>query len=332
MVSSSDCKHLLVLTHTVYYLQKVFLVLQPSFAVHPVPVCVTRAERGLPSCTVNPDRVWVCNGNVIGVAEGKEPRSQPVLLGHQLVESYKPNKPLARVTAQLQQVCGQLHHNGLKYGVLYTDECFWFLRYQADSAQGTLYVSKGIMVTGTQPTVLLMLLFVGNLAQQHAAKSAPSITCLQSLPLTLAFLGRFHSMINDESSPESLPHQLRMGPLLGRGSTGSVRLGRTGNVDLAVKLFEEGADASSACQRLQHELGLYQGRLHPLQGVSVPKLVASGTVEGPTSTRLPFFALELLPVSLADVEAHIGASECERVLEALNSIHQQGLLHGDIEP
>ena len=178
-------------------------------------------------------------------------------------------------TAQLQQVCGQLHYNGLKYGVLYTDECFWFLRYDADSALGTLYVSEGIMVSGTRPTVLLMLLFVGDLAQQHAANSLPSITRRQSLPLMLPLLGGFHSLIIQESSPESLPQQLRMGPLLGQGSTGSVRLSCTGNVDLAVKLFEEGVDASSACQRLQHELDLYQGLLHPLQGISVPRQMAT---------------------------------------------------------
>ncbi|KAL3137453.1 hypothetical protein ABBQ38_004744 [Trebouxia sp. C0009 RCD-2024] len=169
-----------------------------------------------------PDRVWTCNGKVIGVAEGKQPRSRPALLGHQLVESYNPKKPLARVTAQLQQVCGQLHYSGLKHGVLYTDQCFWFLRYDANSAQGTLYVSEGIMVSGTQPTVLLTLLFVGDLAQQHAAISVPSNTRQQSLPLVLDFLGNLHSLIIKESSPESLPHQLCMGPLLGRGSTGDV--------------------------------------------------------------------------------------------------------------
>ncbi|KAL3153075.1 hypothetical protein ABBQ38_012095 [Trebouxia sp. C0009 RCD-2024] len=242
------------------------------------------------------------------------------------------SKPSGTVTAQLQQVCGQLHYNRLKYGVMYTDECFWLLRYDADSAQGALYVSEGIMVSGMQPTVFLMLLFVGDLAQQHAANATPSITRRQPLPLMLPFLGSFHDVIIEGSLPESSPHELRMGPLLGRGSTGSVRLGRTGNVDLAIKLFEGGVDASSACQRLQHELDLYQGLLHPLQGISVPRLMASGTFEDPTGTRLPVFALEFLPVSLADVEAHLGASECEHVLEALNSIHQQGVLHGDIEP
>ena len=39
----------------------------------------------------------------------------------------------------------------------------------------------------------------------------------------------------------------------------------------------------------------------------------------------------MLPVSLEDVDARLGASEFECVLEALNSIHQQGVLHGDIE-
>ncbi len=102
--------------------------------------------------------------------------------------------------------------------------------------------------------------------------------------------------------------------------------------DVAVKLLEEADDPDRACQKLQHELELYQCPLHPLQGVSVPRLMASGTTAGPTGNRQPFFALELLPVSLADVEARIGASEFECVLEALNNIHQQGVLHGDTEP
>ena len=240
--------------------------------------------------------------------------------------------PTDKSTTQLQQVCGQLHHNGLKYGLLYTDECLWFLRYESDSAQGILYASEGIVVSQKQPTVFSMLLFVGRLAQQHAATSTPSFTCQHSLPLVLAFWGSFHRMIMNKSPPESLPHQLRMGALLGQGSTGSVRVGRIEDVDVAVKLLEEADDPDSACQRLQHELNLYQRLLHPLQGISVPKLMASGTIAGPTGDRQPFLALELLPVSLADEEAHLGASEFECVLEALNRIHQQGVLHGDIEP
>lgn len=88
-------------------------------------------------CAVIPDRVWMwmCNGKVIGVAEGKQPLSRPTLLGHGLVKQYKPDTLMARATAQLQQVCGQLHHNCLKYGVLYTDECFWFLQYDQDSVE-----------------------------------------------------------------------------------------------------------------------------------------------------------------------------------------------------
>jgi len=95
--------------------------------------------------------------------------------------------------------------------------------------------------------------------------------------------------------------------------------------------LEEANDPDRACQKLQHELNQYQRPLHSLQGVSVPRLMASGTIAGPTGDRQPFFALELLPVSLEDVDARLGASEFECVLEALNSIHQQGVLHGDIE-
>ena len=147
--------------------------------------------------------------------------------------------PICEATAHLQQVCGQLHYNGLKYGVLYTDECFWFLRYEPDSAQGVLYVSEGIAVEQKQPAVFLMLLTVGHLAQQHASTSAPSSTRRQSLPLTLDFWGNFHQMIMNKIPPESMQHQLRMGALLGKGSTGSVRIGRIEDVDFAVKLLEE---------------------------------------------------------------------------------------------
>ena len=288
---------------------------------------------GLTLRAVRPDGVWTCNGKIIGVAEGKQPRSRPTLLGHELVKRYKPQMPTGEVTAQLQQVCGQLHHDGLKYGLLYTDECFRFLRYESDSAQGILYVSEGVVVSQKQPTVFSMLLFVGRLAQQHAATLTPSFTARrQSLPLMLAFWGSFHQMIMNKTPPESMQHQLRMGALLGQGSTGSVRVGRIEDVDVAVKLLEEADDPDSTCQRLHHELNLYQRPLHSLQGISVPRLMACGTIAGPTGNRQPFLALELLPVSLADVEARLGASEFECVLEALKCIHQQGVLHGDIEP
>ena len=207
--------------------------------------------------------MWTCKGKVIGVAEGKQPFSRPTLLGHGLVKQYKPDKPTGTATAQLQQVCGQLHHNCLKYGVLYTDECFWFLRHDQDSANGILYVSEGIMVSQKQPTLITMLLFVGHLAQQHA-DATPSLI-RQSLPLILDFWGSLHNMVMNKSLPESLPHQLRMGPLLGQGSTGSVRVGRIENVDVAVKLLEKADDLDRAVHQVQPELDLYQ---HPEQSCS----------------------------------------------------------------
>ena len=148
----------------------------------------------------------------------------------------------------------------------------------------------------------------------------------------VGFPGQLSPDVHEEISSESVQHQLRMGAMLGQGSTGSVRVGRMEGVDVAVKLVEEADDPDSACQRLQHELSLYQRPLHSLQGLSVPRLMASGTIARPTGDRQPVLALELLPVSLADVEGRLGASKFECVLEALKRIHQQGVLHGDIEP
>ena len=176
---------------------------------------------------------------------------------------------------KLLHSCSQsVSSNSLKYRVLYTDECFWFLQHDQDSANGRLYASGGIMVSQQQPTVFAMLLFVGHLAQQHANTT-------QSLSLTLAFWGSFHNMVMNKSPPESLPHQPRMGPPPGQGSTGSVRVGCIENVDAAVKLLEDADDPDSAVQRLQYELDstscfhckaiLYpdQWRLEQLQGPQV---------------------------------------------------------------
>ncbi len=157
------------------------------------------------------------------------------------MEQYNPNVPTCEATAHLQQVCGQLHYNGLKYGVLHTDECFWFLRYETDSAQGVLNVSEGIVVEQRRPTVFLMLLTVGHLAQQHASNHAtPSFTRRQPLPLNLDFWGSIHQMTLNTAPAESMQHQLRMGTSLGKGSTGSVHIGRIEDVGRRCKVVGGG--------------------------------------------------------------------------------------------
>ena len=103
-----------------------------------------------------------------------------------------------------------------------------------------------------------------------------------------------------------------------------MREGRIQNVDLAVKLFKEVDDPNDACQKLQQELDLYQHIMHPLVlpvGITVPRLMAwhLEQLQDPMLScykRLPMFALELLPVSLCDVEDHRGAFdafECQSV-------------------
>ncbi|BDA49425.1 hypothetical protein COCOBI_14-0420 [Coccomyxa sp. Obi] len=236
--------------------------------------------------------------------------------------------PLARSQAapQLRQICGYLHHDGLAYGLLYTDECFWFLRY----IDGILYISKGAFVTQQRPTVIALLLYVGELARQAAASSM----VLQRQPgIVLAFHGtllRPRSADSEQSMPAH--HELQMGSILASGSTGTVRTGLVGDLEVAVKLPEVAVDRFAACRRLEAELGIYQDTLLRLQGSCIPRVVASGTVPAASGARLPFFAVDLLPYSLVHMLGALNDALEQSVLHSLQRIHERGVLHGDLSP
>ncbi|KAK9915586.1 hypothetical protein WJX75_001216 [Coccomyxa subellipsoidea] len=106
---------------------------------------------------INPDRAWTWSSLVIGAAEAKLVYARPSLPGYGLLEEFNADKS-GSVSTQLRQICGHLHNNGLTYGLLYSDECFWFLRY----LNGILYISKGAFVTQERPTVIALLLWAGD--------------------------------------------------------------------------------------------------------------------------------------------------------------------------
>lgn len=152
-----------------------------------------------------PNRVWMWSGRVIAAADAKQIYARPSLPGYGLLEEARAN-PLGTAATQLRQVRGHLHHNGLKYGLLYTDECFWFLRY----IDKVLYISKGAYVTQPRPTVIALLLYVGELARQGAAST---IVTRQHVGSRLAFFGRLlQPGAADGEQPEPATHELRVGP------------------------------------------------------------------------------------------------------------------------
>ena len=274
----------------------------------------------------SPDRVWTWGKEekVIAAAECKQVFARPSLPGYGLLDQGRADLS-GKVATQLRQVCGHLHNDGLEYGLLYTDECFWFMRY----VKGTLYVSKGAYVTQQGPTVIAMLLYVGELARKAAAVSMPT---RRQLGIMLAFYGTLLRPSSAESEQPPAHHELRMGSILGSGSTGTVRTGLLGDVEVAVKLPEVAEDTVDACSRLASELSIYQDELLPLQGSCIPRVVASGTVPTPSGARHPFFALDLLPYSLMQMLSSLDDELEQSVLCSLQQIHEQGVLHGDVTP
>lgn len=262
---------------------------------------------------------------MIGAAEAKLVYARPSLPGYGLLEEFNADKS-GSVSTQLRQVCGHLHNNGLAHGLLYSDECFWFLRY----LDGILYISKGPFVTQQRPTVIALLLYVGEMARQAAVSS---MATRQQLGITLAFFGTLLHPISADSE-QSMPahHELQMGAILASGSTGTVRTGLLGDVEVAVKLPEVVAGRAAACNRLDSEFSIYQDKLLTLQGSCTPRVVASGTVPTASGARLPFFALDLLPYSLLHMLSALNDELEERVLYSLQRIHERGVLHGDLTP
>ncbi len=276
----------------------------------------------------SPNRVWMCGSVVIAAAECKQVYACPSLPGYGLLEEFRAD-PSGKVSTQLRQVCGHLHHNGLEYGLLYTDACFWFLRY----TDGILYVSKGAHVTQQGPTVIAMLLYVGDLAHKAAVVSTPA---RRQLGIMLAFYGTLLRPSSADSEQVPAHHELRMDSILASGSTGSVRSGLLGNVEVAVKIPDVAEDVAedgeNACSRLASELSIYQDALLPLQGSCIPRVVASGTIPTASGARHPFFAMDLLPHSLKQMLSALDDELEQSVLNSLQRIHEQGVLHGDVTP
>lgn len=92
------------------------------------------------------------------------------------------------------------------------------------------------------------------------------------------------------------------------------------------------ATREDTCDRLLQELSVYQQPLLPLQGGHIPRIVASRTVKTSDGFSLLSFALDLMRVSLAQLQEEGDDELEERVTESLDQIHQRGRLHGDIEP
>ncbi len=201
-----------------------------------------------------PDRVCTYVGRFIVACKGKGRSARPTLAGYGLLEESKAD-PSGTVATQLHQLCGHLHHDELAFGLLYTDECFWFARYSqappCKPGNGTLYVSMGIVVTQTQRTLFAMLLYVGDLARRHALK-APVVP-RGPLRISMPFFGTvLHSsaMAGQQQQQQAAPaHELRMGSVLAISGTGTtVRIGRLGNLDIVMKLPDVPCeDRGAAC-------------------------------------------------------------------------------------
>jgi hypothetical protein len=281
----------------------------------------------------------VRNGEIIAVVEDK---GCWTLNMEDIANSYNARTHVASAVNQLYHYM-RLNHR--KHGILTSYDHTWFAyRSQecsvCDAPQGheTLYISEGVSFAAKTPTVLQCFSFFNSIADDTFIASPPisprssranSATLDSRNPSPTFSSSRSASRRGSPLSSTSEINQqaqhfdvddFKLNAVLGQGRS-KVYLDSYESRPIALKTADI-AKHKEMLAELLNEVAVYDD-LSPLQGKGIPKLVCHGYLED---------VLYCVGVSVCgSVPEVITEKQKQVLLETLDIIHENGILHNDIK-
>ena len=222
--------------------------------------------------------------------------------------------------ADMNQLLRYLKYNDYQYGILTSYQDWFFVRHD----QGRFTCHPPISFDSSAPTILQCIYALlevtpcGSAVQQLA--SAPSKN--QSSPVSSIPSEPKCSLVPplplSWPSFEILDLNIQLLSVLGRGRIGTTFLADVNNVRMALKVGDV-ERSPYVEQELKHEWHMYQS-LKNLQGKVIPRVLLS-------YRSIPGFVLFGTQVIRKHPRNHWTFPQA---LSALKSIHQQGVIHGDV--
>ena len=214
--------------------------------------------------------------------------------------------------------------DGVSIGMLYTDEAFWFFRY--DMKADFLEVSPCVLASQLLPiTAAGALLYAGKLAISSSPVVHASPEPADGPPGHQVCL---HQTSDSEHSngQDGIGIVATLGFILGNGSTGTVWECGLGDREgrFAIKVNKESEDSIS---KARHEASIYQS-LSSLQGKVIPSLVSWGVLTNQPGDSFAYLLTSLHGVPLSDLTEPLSQEQETAVLDSLAAIHSLGIIHG----
>lgn len=250
---------------------------------------------------------------------------KPLKNDDDLRNEYMNSAEHSRSKKIIQQAVGYLFENRKFYGVITSYEHTYGLYLDND---GILHMTRGIMYDSTNVTPLSVIWYLIHLAIKNKTK----FTCpqLEEVGPDPEHEPKKRRTVKENSSPSSdeIPGtittptveesvQIKSGGRVNRSK--SVSFGKLNRKNVVVK---RALSNTPEARRIEHEASIYR-HLSKLQGITIPRVVVSGR-----DSRWFYLITE----KRGDVISDITPGLVDKVSQAIDSLHNYRVCHGDLEP
>ncbi|KAK9808360.1 hypothetical protein WJX73_006179 [Symbiochloris irregularis] len=199
----------------------------------------------------------------------------------------------------------------IKFGVLYTDQALWLLKWEPATAteQARLFISQQVAISDPSQRPVACLVKLARLAKQDYLDSHSEDAQKQAVQ---DFQRSAQRAAQDPERQDFLS-----GDLIYRDHPWH---------ELDESSSQPGTAQGLSRDRILKEYQILQGPLRPLQGSVVPEVYGCGSSFG---QQVPFFVMQLLQ---SGGTIAVGYEERLGLLRAAAAIHAAGVLHGDLTP